>query len=109
MTETAGASKVSSVLNLLALGNFVVGMGAFVVIGIITPMADGLNVSQADTVQLWTGSQFLTYYFNGAHWKAAGSTGIQDNAAIQRGSAFFAKRKSTAAGLEAFLSQQPPY
>ena len=67
------------------------------------------NVSQADTVQLWTGSQFLTYYFNGAHWKAAGATKIQDDAGIQRGSAFFVKRRSTAAGLEAFLSQQPPY
>ena len=55
MTETAGASKVSSVLNLLALGNFVVGMGAFVVIGIITPIADGLNVSQADAGIVLTG------------------------------------------------------
>jgi predicted MFS family arabinose efflux permease len=28
----------------LALGNFVVGMGVFVVIGIITPISEGLNV-----------------------------------------------------------------
>ena len=47
----AGASQpaqASTLLNLLALGNFVVGMGAFVVIGVITPIAEGLNVSKAD-------------------------------------------------------------
>jgi DHA1 family inner membrane transport protein len=33
---------------LLALGNFVVGMGVFVVIGIVTPIAEGLGVSKAD-------------------------------------------------------------
>lgn len=32
-------------LTLLALGNFIVGMGAFVVIGIVTPIAEGLSVS----------------------------------------------------------------
>ena len=67
------------------------------------------NVSQADTVQLWIGGRFLTCYFNGAHWKAAGSTAIQDNVNIQMGGAFFVKRKSIVAGLEAFLSQMPPY
>jgi DHA1 family inner membrane transport protein len=35
-------------LDLLALGNFVVGMGAFVVVGIISPMASGLHVSKSD-------------------------------------------------------------
>lgn len=29
------------VLALLALGNFIIGMGAFVVIGIVTPIAEG--------------------------------------------------------------------
>ena len=41
-------AEASTLLNLLALGNFVVGMGAFVVIGVITPIAEGLNVSKAD-------------------------------------------------------------
>lgn len=40
--------KTAPLLTLLALGNFVVGMGAFVVIGIVSPIADGLGVSKAD-------------------------------------------------------------
>ncbi len=48
MPEFAPQAKASTLLNLLALGNFTVGMGAFVVIGVITPIAEGLNVSKAD-------------------------------------------------------------
>jgi MFS transporter, DHA1 family, inner membrane transport protein len=36
------------ILNLLSFGNFTVGMGAFVVIGVITPIAEGLAVSKGD-------------------------------------------------------------
>lgn len=48
MPDVAPQAKASTLINLLALGNFAVGMGAFVVIGVITPIADGLNVSKAD-------------------------------------------------------------
>ena len=48
MADAAAQAKASALLNLLALGNFTVGMGAFVVIGIITPIADGLQISKAD-------------------------------------------------------------
>jgi predicted MFS family arabinose efflux permease len=48
MVGAPGSSSPTLTLNLLALGNFVVGMGAFVVIGIISPIAAGLSVSQAD-------------------------------------------------------------
>ncbi len=48
MTDAIAKAKASSLLSLLALGNFVVGMGVFVVIGIISPIADGLRVSKAD-------------------------------------------------------------
>ncbi len=48
MPDVAPQAKTSTLLNLLSLGNFAVGMGAFVVIGIITPVAEGLNVSKAD-------------------------------------------------------------
>ncbi len=48
MAGASAAAQANSTLNLLALGNFTVGMGAFVVIGIITPIADGLAVSKAD-------------------------------------------------------------
>lgn len=40
-------SREGALLSLLAFGNFIVGMGAFVVIGIVTPIAEGLGVSQA--------------------------------------------------------------
>jgi len=40
-------SREGALLALLAFGNFIVGMGAFVVIGIVTPIAEGLEVSQA--------------------------------------------------------------
>lgn len=49
MTETpAQAKATATLLSFLALGNFTVGMGAFVVIGVISPVAEGLNVSKAD-------------------------------------------------------------
>jgi predicted MFS family arabinose efflux permease len=48
MASAPTQAKASSLLNLLALGNFVVGMGAFVVIGIVSPIAEGLSVSTAD-------------------------------------------------------------
>ncbi len=57
MTAAAPApapAKAAPLLNLLALGNFVVGMGAFVVIGIVTPIAEGLNVSKAEAGQVLT-------------------------------------------------------
>jgi DHA1 family inner membrane transport protein len=41
-------AKASPLLSLLALGNFVVGMGVFVVIGMVSPIAEALAVSKAD-------------------------------------------------------------
>ena len=46
--------RASSLLNLLSLGNFVVGMGAFVVIGIISPIADGLGVAKSEAAVILT-------------------------------------------------------
>lgn len=48
MADAEPKAKASSLLILLALGNFVVGMGAFVLIGIVSPIAEGLGVSTAD-------------------------------------------------------------
>ena len=48
MADAVLKAKATPLLSLLALGNFVVGMGVFVVIGIVSPIAEGLNVSQAD-------------------------------------------------------------
>lgn len=48
MSLAAEEAKASPVLSLLALGNFVVGMGVFVVIGIVSPIAEALAVSKAD-------------------------------------------------------------
>ncbi len=48
MADALAKAKASSLLSLLALGNFVVGMGVFVVIGIVSPIAEGLGISKAD-------------------------------------------------------------
>jgi MFS transporter, DHA1 family, inner membrane transport protein len=48
MADAASRAKASPLLSLLALGNFVVGMGVFVVIGIVSPIAEGLGISTAD-------------------------------------------------------------
>lgn len=48
MSLAAQEAKASPILSLLALGNFVVGMGVFVVIGIVSPIAEALHVSKAD-------------------------------------------------------------
>jgi predicted MFS family arabinose efflux permease len=52
--EALAKAKASSLLSLLALGNFVVGMGVFVVIGIVSPIAEGLGVSKADAAIVLT-------------------------------------------------------
>ncbi len=43
-----------SLLWLLAYGNFVIGMGAFIVIGILTPIAEGLGVTIASAGLIMT-------------------------------------------------------
>ena len=47
MADAALRAKASPLLSLLALGNFVVGMGVFVVIGIVSPIAEGLGITKA--------------------------------------------------------------
>jgi DHA1 family inner membrane transport protein len=47
-----------ALLAVLAFGNFVVGMGAFVVIGIVTPMAEGLQVPPASAGLVLTAYAF---------------------------------------------------
>jgi predicted MFS family arabinose efflux permease len=41
-------------LALLAFGNFIVGMGAIVVVGIVSPMADGIGIAKADAAVVLT-------------------------------------------------------
>lgn len=54
MAAALAQAKASPLLSLLALGNFVVGMGVFVVIGIVTPIAEGLGISKADAGMVLT-------------------------------------------------------
>ncbi|MEL6549155.1 MAG: MFS transporter [Pseudomonadota bacterium] len=51
---TAASPLTRQLLILLAFGNFVVGMGAFVVIGIIEPVSEGLDVSASAAGTLLT-------------------------------------------------------
>jgi predicted MFS family arabinose efflux permease len=46
--SVTGRSGEGMVLAFLAFGNFIVGMGAFVLVGIISPIADGLGIAKAD-------------------------------------------------------------
>lgn len=48
------APREGALLALLAFGNFIVGMGAFVVIGIVTPIAEGFGVSKASAGMVLT-------------------------------------------------------
>ena len=48
MADALAKAEAKPLLSLLALGNFVVGMGVFVVVGIISPIAEGLAVSKPD-------------------------------------------------------------
>jgi MFS transporter, DHA1 family, inner membrane transport protein len=57
MTPPAPASS-RGLLALLAFGNFIIGMGAFVVIGIVSPIAEGLGASKASA-----GMVLTTYAF----------------------------------------------
>ncbi len=55
---SGGRSSHGAVLAFLAFGNFIVGMGAFVVIGIVSPIAEGLGVSKASAGMVLTAYAF---------------------------------------------------
>lgn len=48
------AHNSGRLLTLLAFGNFIIGMGAFVVIGIVTPIAEDLNASPGSVALILT-------------------------------------------------------
>jgi len=50
----ANRSSEGVVLAFLAFGNFIIGMGAFVIVGIISPIADGLGIAKADAGMVMT-------------------------------------------------------
>jgi predicted MFS family arabinose efflux permease len=58
MGQTAPAT--GPLLTLLALGNFIIGMGAFVVIGIVTPIAEGLAVSASSAGIVLTAPELIS-------------------------------------------------
>lgn len=53
-TASTSVRSTASILWLLSLANFAVGMGAFVVIGILTPVAADLDISKAQAASLLT-------------------------------------------------------
>lgn len=61
MAGAAVQAKATPILSLLALGNFVVGMGVFVVIGIVTPIAEGLGIAAADAAGIIITSYAIAY------------------------------------------------
>ena len=71
----------------------------------------GSSSSAADTVSLWTGSKWDTYFKNlNNQWrKAAGNGGDQTNLAIRAGTSIRITKKGSATGAAAYLSQTLPY
>ena len=57
-SPSGGRPSHGTVLAFLAFGNFIVGMGAFVVIGIVTPMSEGLRVAPASAGLVLTAYAF---------------------------------------------------
>jgi MFS transporter, DHA1 family, inner membrane transport protein len=53
-TVDSAARSHATLLNALAFGNFIVGMGAFMVIGLLTPMAYAFHISKADAAMTMT-------------------------------------------------------
>lgn len=47
MSPSAAAALPRGLVPILSMANFVIGMGAFLVIGALTPMAEGLGLTAA--------------------------------------------------------------
>ena len=71
----------------------------------------GSNSTVADTVSIWSGSKWDTYFKNlNNQWrKANGNGGDQSNLAIRAGTSIRITKKGSATGAASYLSQTLPY
>jgi uncharacterized protein (TIGR02597 family) len=71
--------------------------------------AAGSSASAADEVDLWNGSTWESFYYNGSNWKKAGSFVNADSQPVAAGTGLFITRRSSATGTTATLAQPLPY
>lgn len=69
----------------------------------------GNSAFTADTLQVWNGISWVSYFYNGTSWMKTGSFTTQDNTGIPAGSAVMITRQSDAAGESATLTQNLTY
>jgi hypothetical protein len=60
----------------------------------------------ADMVRAWLDGQWRSFYFDGAHWRSAGSPATWDNTSVPAGGALFFHRRGEASPVT--LTQEPP-
>jgi predicted MFS family arabinose efflux permease len=106
-TPAAGTTQLSArpQLLLLALANFAVGMGAFVVIGILSPVAADLGISKAQAASLLTG--YALVYAISSPLLVALTGGLDRRLALALGMAVFglgAPGAALSSGLVAVLA-----
>ena len=69
----------------------------------------GNSASSADEVNLWNGTTWESFYYNGTNWKKAGSFVNADSQPVPASSGLFVTRRSSAAGTTSTLTQAAPY
>lgn len=67
----------------------------------------GASAAAADTVFLWNGSNWDTYYHNGTNWKKSGNLANQNATLIPAGTALFIVKTSAASTLTQALPYTP--
>jgi alpha-L-fucosidase len=69
----------------------------------------GSTASTADNVQLWNGSAWIGFYYNGTNWKLVGSALTQDAYVLIPGQPMFIQRRSTPTPAQSFILHPKPY
>jgi len=67
------------------------------------------NVKTADTLQVWSGGAWITFYHNGTKWLKTGSSTSMDSYVLPAGQAVFVTRLSAPPLAQAFIVQPLPY
>jgi hypothetical protein len=69
----------------------------------------GPSPSVTDIIETYNGSGWLTYYYNGTHWRQAGSLLNQDSSSNPAGQIFYVSRQSSPSPNLSFVLQPLTY
>lgn len=69
----------------------------------------GGSASVADNLELWSGSGWLTFYYNGTNWKQSGSLLNQNTYVVPANDPLFVVRLSSPSPTQSFVIQPLPY